>query len=272
VSAACFKCLQRVSPATNDRLRHAERRTPGRRRGGTKPGTLLKSQIPIRTFAAWDDKRPGLEIDLVQHDGGNPRDFFACTLNVTDVCTGWTEMRAVPTKAQKHVFAALGHIRIHLPFPLLGLDSDNGAEFINDQLVRYCTAEKITFTRGRTGRKNDNPYVEQKNWSVVRRLVGYVRYDTLRQVHQLNALYAVYRLYVNHFVPVQKLVSKVRVERKTRKVYDKYKTPYQRVLDSANVSEKSKRQLRTIHATLDVVLLKRQIDELLDDLIPSKQW
>ena len=273
VSAACFKRLQRISPETMDRLRHAERRPSSRRRGGTKPGTLLKSEIPIRTFAEWDNKRPGFEeIDLVQHDGGNPRDSFACTLNVTDVCTGWTEMRAVPTKAQKHVFAALGHIRTHLPFAVLGLDSDNGEEFINDQLVRYCTAEKITFTRGRTGRKNDNPFVEQKNWSVVRRSVGYARYDTLRQVNQLNPLSAVGRLYVNHLVPVQKLVSKVRDGRTTRKVYDAYKMPYQRVLDSADVSEKAKRQLRTIHAALDVVLLKRQIDALLDDLIPSKQW
>lgn len=273
VSAACFRRLQRISPATMDRLRHTERRTSGRRRGGTKPGTLLKSQIPIRTFADWDDKRPGFEeIDLVQHDGGNPSGFFACTLNVTDVCTGWTEMAAVPTKAQKYVFTALGDIRMRLPFPLLGLDSDNGAEFINDQLVRYCTTEKITFTRSRTGRKNDNPFVEQKNWSVVRRLVGYARYDTLRQVHQLNALYAVARLYVNHFVPVQKLVSKVREGGKTHRVFDAYKTPYQRVLDSADVSEKAKRQLRTIHAALDLVLLKRQLDALLDDLIPSKQW
>jgi hypothetical protein len=273
VRAACFKRLQRISPATMDRLRHAERRVPGRRRGGTKPGTLLKSQIPIRTFADWDDKRPGFEeIDLVQHDGGNPRDSFACTLNVTDVCTGWTEMRAVTTKAQKHVFATLRQIRTRLSFPLLGLDSDNGAEFINDQLVRYCTTEKTTFTRGRRGRKNDNPFVEQKNWSLVRRLVGHARYDTLRQVNQLNALYAVYRLYVNHFVPIQKLMSKGHAGRKTRKVYDEYKTPYQRVLDSTDVSEKAKRQLRTIHAALDVVLLKRQIDTLLDDLIPSKQW
>jgi hypothetical protein len=273
VSAACFKRLQRISPATMERLRHAERRLPGRRRGGTKPGTLLKSQIPIRTFADWDDKRPGFEeIDWVQHDGGNPRDSFACTLNVTDVCTGWTEMYAVPTKAQKHVFAALGHIRLRLSFPLLGLDSDNGAEFINDQLVRYCTTEKITFPRSRTGRKNDNPFVEQKNWSVVRRLVGYARYETLRQVNQLNALYAIARLYVNHFVPVQKLVSQVREGRKTRKVFDAYKTPHRRVLDSADVSEKAKRQLRTIHAALDVVRLKRQIDELLDDLMSSKQW
>jgi len=273
VCRACFKRLQVISPATMDRLRHAERRAPGRRRGGTKPGTLLKSQISVRTFADWDDKRPGFEeIDLVQHDGGNSSGFFACTLTVTDVCLGWTEMRAVVTKAQKYVFAALGHIRTDLPFPVLGLDSDNGAEFINDQLIRYCDNEKITFTRGRTGHKNDNPYVEQKNWSVVRRLVGYARYDTQRQVNQLNALYAVARLYLNHFVPVQKLVRKERDGRKTRKVFDAYKTPYQRVLDSPLVSEKAKRKLRAIHATLDVVQLKCQMDELLDALMPTKQW
>jgi hypothetical protein len=273
VSRACFKRLQVISPATMDRLRHLERRVPGHRRGGTKPGMLLKSQISIRTFADWDDKRPGFEeIDLVQHDGGNSSGFFACTLTVTDVCLGWTEMRAVVTKAQKHVFAALEHIRTDLPFPLLGLDSDNGAEFINDQLIRYCATEQITFTRGRVGRKNDNPYVEQKNWSVVRRLVGYARFDTPRQVNQLNALYAVARLYVNHFIPVQKLVRKEQTGRKTRKVYDDYKTPYQRALDSPLVSTKAKLKLRAIHSTLDIVQLKHQMEELLDALMPTKQW
>lgn len=273
VSRACFKRLQVISPATMDRLRHAGRRVPGRRRGGTKPGTLLKSQIVVRTFADWDDKRPGFEeIDLVQHDGGNSSGFFTCTLNVTDVCLGWTEMRAVVTKAQTHVFAALQHIRADLPFPLLGLDSDNGVEFINDQLIRYCDAEKITFTRSRVGRKNDNPYVEQKNWSVVRRLVGYARFDSQRQVNQLNALYAVARLYVNHFMPVQKLVRKERDGCKTRKVYDGYITPYQRALNSPWVSAKGKRKLRALHATLNLVQLKRKMDELLDALTPTKQW
>ncbi len=273
VSAACFKRLKQISSSTMDRLRRAERRPVARHRGGTKPGTLLKSQIKVRTFADWDDKRPGFEeIDLVQHDGGNPSGFFACTLDVTDVSTGWTEMRAVPTKAQKHVFAALEHIRSELPFPLLGLDSDNGAEFINDELVRYCDDEHLTFTRGRVGRKNDNPFVEQKNWSVVRRLVGYGRYETQRQVSQLNALYTVYRLYVNHFLPVQKLVAKVREGSKVKKVYDDPKTPYQRVLDSDQVSDAAKRKLRAIHAKLDVVELKRQLDELLEHLTPSKQW
>lgn len=273
ISRACFKRLKRISPSTMDRLRRTARRSVARHRGGTKPGTLLKSQIKVRTFADWDDKRPGFEeIDLVQHDGGNPSGFFACTLNMTDVSTGWTEMRAVPTKAQKHVFAALELIRRNLPMPLLGIDSDNGSEFINDELVRYCEREELTFTRSRAGRKNDNPYVEQKNWSVIRRAIGYARYDTQRQVDQLNALYAVYRLYVNHFIPVQKLVTKVREGSKVKRVHDDPKTPYHRVLDSPQVSAAAKRKLRAIHAKLDIVALKRQIDELLEALTPTKQW
>jgi hypothetical protein len=273
VSRGCFQRLRVISPSTMDRLRRAERRLPGHRRGGTKPGTLLKQHVQVRTFADWDDKRPGFEeIDLVQHDGGNSSGFFACTLDVTDVCSGWTEMRATPNKAQKHVFVALQHIRRHLPFALLGIDSDNGSEFINDQLIRYCQAEKLTFTRGRVGRKNDNPYVEQKNWSVVRRLVGDARYDTPHQVDQLNALYAVYRLYVNHFLPVTKLTAKVRQGSKLKKVYDDPKTPYQRVLDSPHVSVKEKRKLRAVHVGLDVVRLKREIDEMREALKPSKAW
>ena len=273
VSTACFKRLKTMSPSTMDRFRRTERRAAPRRRGGTKPGTLLKSQIPIRTFADWDDKRPGFtELDLVQHEGGNSSGFFACTLDVTDVATGWTEMQAVPTKAQTHVFAALEHIRRNLPFPLLGIDSDNGEEFINDELLRYCRSQQLTFTRGRVGRKNDNAFVEQKNWSVIRRLIGYGRYDTQRQIAQLNALYAVYRLYVNHFLPVQKLVAKVRKGSKVKRVFDAPKTPYQRVLDSAQVGDEAKRKLRVVHAKLDVVELKHRLDALLEQLTPSKQW
>lgn len=273
VSRACFKRLQQISPSTMDRFRRTERRPVARHRGGTKPGTLLKDQVRVRTFAEWDDKRPGFEeIDLVQHDGGNPSGFFACTLDVTDVSTGWTEMRAVPTQAQRHVFAALGQIRGQLPFPLLGVDSDNGSEFINDELIRYCDQEHLTFTRGRPGRKNDNPFVEQKNWSVVRRVVGYGRYATQRQVSQLNALYTVYRLYVNHFLPVQKLIGKVREGSRVKKIYDAPKTPYQRVLDSDQISPQAKRKLRTTHAKLKVVELRRQLDDLLEELNPSSQW
>ena len=273
VSRACFQRLKHISPSTMDRFRRAEARLKAKHRGGTKPGTLLKSQVKVRTWADWDDKRPGFaEIDLVQHDGGNSSGFFACTLNATDVATGWTEMRAVLNKAQKHVFAALEQIRQDLPFPLLGIDSDNGSEFINDELVRYCDQEHLTFTRGRAGHKNDNPYVEQKNWSVVRRCIGYARYDTLAQVNQLNALYAVYRLFVNHFMPVQKLRAKTRVGIKVKRVFDDYQTPYRRALDSSQIDPKNKRGLRAIHAKLDVVKLKRQIDEHLEALIPTKQW
>jgi len=267
VSRACYQRLQRISAATMDRMRRRHLHPSVRRRGGTKPGTLLKHQIPIRTYADWDDKRPGfVEMDLVQHDGGNTSGDFACTLNITDVATGWTEMRAVRNKAQKHVFAALQHLRAQIPFPLLGIDSDNGSEFINDQLWRYCEQEHLTFTRGRVGRKNDNPYVEGKNWSVIRRLVGYGRFATLRQVDRLNALYAVYRLYINHFLPVTKLQQKVRVGNRVKKVYDAPKTPYQRVLDSPDVSETVKAKLRAEHAALDIVKLKQQIDQMSDAL------
>ncbi len=273
VSPACFKRLHQISPSTMDRLRARERRTVRQARSGTKLGTLLKSQIPIHTFADWDDKRPGfMEADLIQHDGGNSRGFFACTLTMTDVCSGWTELRAVATKAQTHVFHALTDIRADLPFVLLGIDSDNGAEFINDQLLRYCTQERITFTRGRVGRKNDNPYVEQKNWSVARRLVGYDRYDTTKQVAQLNALYDIYRLYTNHFLPVVKLVEKVRVGSRVKRIFDEPQTPYQRLLDSPQLNDEAKANLRAVHAKLAVVNLKQQIDGLLARLPANKPW
>jgi Integrase core domain len=273
VSRGCYAHLLQVSASTIDRWRRAARR-PGRRlRGGTKPGTLLKRQIPIRTFADWDDKRPGFaEIDLVQHDGGLNKGDFACTLDLTDVATGWTELAATPNKAQVHVFAALQQERARLPFPLLGIDSDNGSEFINHELVRYCEQEQLTFTRGRSGRKNDNPFVEEKNWSAVRRLVGYGRYNTPKQVAQLNALYKVYRLYLNHFLPVTKLLKTEHHGSRVKKIYDAPKTPYQRVLDSPTVSEQAKAKLRREHAKLDVVQLKRELDQRLAELKPTPRW
>ncbi len=271
VSRACYQRLQQISPATMDRMRRSGRRPPTGTRGGTQPGTLLKTQIPIRTCADWDDKRPGfVEADLGHQDGGNPSGFFACTLTMTAVCTGGTELRAVPTKAQAHVFNALKDIRQVWPFTLLGLDSDNGAEFINDQLLRYCAQEPLTCTRGRVGRQHDNPYVEQKNWSVARRLVGYDRYDTHQPVSQLNALYPVYRVYTNHFLPVVKLVQQVRAGSRVTRICDEPQTPYQRVRDSPHVSEELKAKLRALHTTLDVVKLKPQIDQMIA-CIPASQ-
>jgi hypothetical protein len=270
VSAECFRHLQRMSPATMDRLRAQARPRQPHGRSLTKPGSLLKQQIPVRTFADWDDARPGfLECDLVDHGGGDQHGDFAHTLTMTDVATAWTELYAVRNKAQKHVFAGLQMIRTRLPFPLLGIDSDNGSEFINDELWRYCEQEHITFTRSRVGRKNDNAFVEQKNWSVVRRLVGYDRYDQPRQVKALNRLYVVYRLYVNFFLPVMKLKEKVRQGSRVKRIYDEPQTPYARVLASPDVSEADKARLRQQYAQLDVVQLRRELEQLLQALIPT---
>jgi hypothetical protein len=211
--------LLRISAASIDRLLQPERRKYELRgRAGTKPGTLLKKQIPIRTFAEWDEQQPGfVEIDLVAHDGGVGAGDYCQTLDLTDVATTWTETLAVRNKAQAWVFAALKEIRQKLPFPLLGIDSDNGSEFINTYLVEYCQQQKLSFTRSRPYRKNDNCFVEQKNYSVVRRAVGYQRYDTELQLRLLNELYATLRLYSNFFQPTMKLKSKERVGSKVTK-------------------------------------------------------
>ena len=269
LSPECYQKLMAVSPATIDRLLAEHRRQAGRRRGGTKPGSLLKKQIPIRTWADWTEDRAGFcEIDLVDHSGGviiRGRDH-AWTLCFTDVHTAWTECVAVRNKAQVHVFAAILRARQRLPFPLLGIDSDNGSEFINDQLWRYCLQEEITFTRGRVGRKNDNPYVEQKNWSIVRRAVGYDRYATEEQLDLLNRLYAVLRLYTNFFLPVMKLQKKVRVNGKVKRIYDDPRTPYARVLECEHVSDSDKAELREAYGYLNLMALRRQIDALQDRL------
>jgi hypothetical protein len=272
ISATCYEKLLKVSPATMDRLRARYRSRHGRRRGFTKPGTLLKHRIPIRTWADWTEDRPGFcEIDLVDHSGGQiiRGQEHAWTLCFTDVKTGWTECVAVRNKAQVHVFAAIQRARQRLPFPLLGIDSDSGSEFINDQLYRYCVAEKITFTRGRAGRKNDGAYVEQKNWSVVRRAVGYGRYDSPEQLDLLNTLYARLHLYVNFFLPVMKLEEKVRTGSRVKRVYDDPLTPYARVLASDHVSHEDKAELRQAYGYLDLVDLRRRIDELQEQLVHS---
>jgi hypothetical protein len=268
ISEQTYQHMLQMSPATMDRVRVL---IPVKERilhGGTKPGSLLKSQVPIRTYADWDDKRVGfVEIDLVQHEGSNSRGIFACTLNMTDVSTGWTEVIAVRNKAQQHVFVALKASRRRLPFALLGVDSDNGGEFINDQLIRYCTREQLTFTRGRVAHKNDNAFVEQKNWSVVRRLVGYARYDTPKQVNLLNQLYAVYRLYINFFIPVTKLIRKEVRDKRTYKIYDPYCTPYQRVLNSSDVTDSVKDNLHQQYDALDMLSLKQRINTLKEALM-----
>jgi len=265
------KKLLRISAASIDRLLKPERRKYELRgRAGTKPGTLLKKQIPIRTFAEWDEQQPGfVEIDLVAHDGGIGAGDYCQTLDLTDIATTWTETLAVRNKAQAWVFAALKEMRQKLPFLLLGIDSDNGSEFINQYLVAYCQQQKLSFTRSRPYRKNDNCFVEQKNYSVVRRAVGYRRYDTELQLRLLNELYATLRLYSNFFQPTMKLTSKERVGSKVTKRYDRAQTPYQRVLAAPKVGKAAKERLRAKYQTLNPAALKRKLMRLQDQLLKS---
>jgi hypothetical protein len=264
IDAATKGKLLTISAAPIDRLLKAERKKQQlKSRSHTKPGTLLKHQIAIRTFAQWDEKRPGfVEIDLVGHDGGDPSGDFAQTLNVTDIATGWTEAQAVKNKAQRWVFEAITDMRVRFPFDILGIDSDNGAEFINNHLYRYCKEEKITFTRARSSRKNDNCFIEQKNYSVVRRAVGYMRHDTQLELEILNELYGFLRLYSNFFQPGMKLLEKTRIGSKVKKKYDEAQTPYQRVLASPDIPKENKKQLRSQYRKLNPAELKRKIETL----------
>ena len=222
--------LAGMSAATIDRRLAGERRKHQLKgHSHTKPGSLLKSQIPIRTWADWDDAVPGfVEIDLVGHDGGNAEGEHAWTLTVTDIATGWTENRSVRNKARKWVLAALDEIATTMPFPILGVDSDNGAEFINHHLLTWCDQRQITFTRSRAGNKNDGCHVEQKNWAIVRTVVGYHRYDTKAELLLLNTIWVLQSKLTNYFYPQQKLVSKVRTGAKVSKKYDTATTPHQR--------------------------------------------
>ena len=256
--------LLALSAATADRLLQAERKlAKPHGLGTTKPGTLLKSAIPIRTFAEWDEAEPGFtEIDLVVHCGTTTRGEYLHSLTMTDIATAWTECVALRNRGQQSVFQALVLARERLPFPLRGIDSDNGSEFINAHLLRYCQNEQLTFTRSRPYKKNDQAYVEQKNWSIVRQLVGYERFESASAFDALQALYEVIRLYINFFQPSMKLVLKERVGSKVKKRYDKAKTPYQRVLESEQVTEEVKASQRQQYVTLNPVALLRQMQRL----------
>lgn len=254
--------LLSLSPATADRLLAAERQR-SRLHGfsTTKPGTLT-DEVPIRLGTEWEDVQVGfMEIDLVAHCGESVKGDYLYTLTLTDILTGWTECLAVRNRGQQAVFRAIVRARARLPFPLRALDSDNGVEFLNTHLVRYCQEEHLVFTRARPFKKNDQAHVEQKNWSVVRHLIGYDRYEGQAAWDALQDLYDVLRLYVNFFQPSMKLLSKQRVGSKIKKRYDQAKTPYQRVLLSEQVSAEVKATLEQEYATLNPLALLRQVKQ-----------
>jgi Integrase core domain len=258
-----------LSAATIDRRLAPDRaKLLVRGHSGTKPGSLLKSQIPIRTWAQWDDTVPGfVEIDLVGHEGGDPRGDFCQTLTVTDIATGWTETKAVRNKAQKWVFAALLEITAAFPFPIVGIDSDNGSEFINNHLLAHCEDNEITFTRSRPGNKNDGAHVEQKNWSVVRQAVGYHRYDTTAEPTAPGRDLRPAAAADHYFSPQQKLVSKTRHGAKVTKRYDTAQTPHQRVQATTRIPIKIKTGLRREYRTLNPAQNRRDIHDLRDQLL-----
>jgi len=264
------KKLTKISASTIDRLLKPVKDSYriGKGRKGTKPGTLLKKAIPIRTFADWDDASPGfVEIDLVGHDGGNTSGDFIQSLNFTDIATCWDTTVACKNKAQVHVFKATKTASDRFPFEILGIDSDNGSEFINAIMLRYCIENKITFTRSRAYKKNDSCFVEQKNYSVVRRAVGYLRYDTAEELDILNELYIYLDYYTNYFQPVVKLKSKERTGSKVTKKYDVAKTPFRRVLECQDIDDKIKARLKKKYDSLNPAELKRKITKLQDKLL-----
>lgn len=254
--------------ATADRLLAGARRAAGPRGiATTKPGALLKQQMPLRTFAGWDDAAPGfVEADLVAHCVPQAAGAFLPTLVLTDVATGWTECLPLLTRSHDAVIGALGQARQLLPFPLLGLDTDNGPEFLNDELLGYCERERITFTRGRAYRKNDQCFVEQKNGVIVRQLVGYDRFEGTDAYRQLGEVYRALRLYVNFFQPSMKLRETRRDGTALHRRYDRAQTPWQRLLASGILAEEATARLTGIFHALDPVRLRRQLGALLDAL------
>lgn len=256
-----------MSPATIDRLLKPLRALYKKGRCSTKPGTLLKNQIPIKTHN-WDVTKPGyFEADTVAHCGNSMAGDFVFSLTFTDVFSGWTENRAVWGKGSQGVLRQIRNIEERISFPILGFDCDNGSEFLNHHLVSYFTDRPkcpVLFTRSRPYRKNDNAFVEQKNWTHVRQLLGYDRFDNPELVPIINDLYMnEWSLFTNYFCPTLKLKEKQRINSRYIKKYEPPQTPYQRILDSADVSSDAKETLVAVYNSLNPFKLKKKIDDKL---------
>lgn len=257
-----------ISAATIDRILRPHRdKQQGRGLSTTKSGTLLKKQISARTFADWKDEKPGFfEADLVAHCGTNMGGSFLYSFVLTDVATGWVECLPLLSRHQGSVIQALERAMQLIPFPILGLDTDNGSEFINRELISFCEQKQITFTRGRAYKKNDQCFVEQKNGVVVRQLVGYERFEGMPAYKQLNELYRATRLYVNFFQPSMKLQKKSRDGARVHRIYDTARTPVHRLLGQKILSKEKRTNLMKIFQSLDPILLLSQIRRIQDAL------
>lgn len=274
ISKETKKLLLKMSISTVKRIIRKERKLNERSKfSSTKPGQLLKSQIPLQVGSAWDTEQPGfLEIDLVAHCGNSLQGDFINTLNTIDIKTTWSEKEAVMGKSQKRVFAGLMNIRERLPFDLLGIDSDGGSEFINAHLLNFCQKETIAFTRSRPNKKNDAPHIEQKNYSTVRKVFGYSRFDTNQQLNLMNDLYRnELRLFQNFFQPTMKIIEKKRIGSKIIKKYDQAKTPFRRVLECPEVSGERKRRLTKEYDSLDPIKLQQTVEKKIAKIVRLAQ-
>jgi hypothetical protein len=273
VSDEVANLLLAISSATIDRLLKPKKIL--KRRQGfstTRPGSLLKAKIPVR-LTDWDTAKIGfLETDLVAHCGGSIFGQYVNTVSLTEIATGWWEGQAIMGKGQNSVLNALKSMRSRTPFPWKGLDSDNGSEFINYPLWYYCNNGDLIFTRSRENKKNDNAYVEQKNWTHVRKLLSYFRYDTQKELSIINDLYLnEVRLYKNFFQPVMKLSKKVRIGSKRKRQYEEAKTPFKRIIESDQIDQKTKDNLLPLYNSLNPAAIKRIIDSKILSLFHSYQ-
>jgi len=263
--------LRSVSSATIDRLLAGDRNPLGRGRSTTKAGMLLRSQIPVRTYADWSEQEAGfVEVDLVAHCGDTTRGEHLWTLTMTDILTGWTVLVAMKGKGQRGAVEALDAGRKQFPFPVRGIDSDNGSEFINAHLVRYCAARRITFTRCRPYKKNDQCHVEERNGSVVRQFIGYRRLESDEELALLRMIYVPVNRYHNYYWPMMRLLSKEREGSKVKKTYDTPRTPYQRLLALGDVAaEVTKARMAQEYADPghNPAALLRTITDLLEKLV-----
>jgi hypothetical protein len=269
ISGEVREKLMSISASTIDRILAGERKKLQLKgRSTTRAGTLLKHQIPIRVFFDWDERKPGFfELDRVAHDGGSSRGEYCLTLDATDVYSGWVELRALRNQAHRWVKEEAEHIYEHLPYPMKGVDSDNGGEFINHQLWNWANDHQINFTRSRPYHKNDNCFVEQKNDLAVRRTVGYYRFDTQQEFEALQEVYSHLCPLLNYYYPSVRLIEKTRIGARVKKIYDDPKPPYLRLLESKDIDERIKAELRKRAKSIHIVKQKRLVDKAVGKLL-----
>lgn len=266
--------VRAISKSTLDRMiKRVRERNAIKGISTTRPGTLLKNEISLRV-GIWKETNPGFsEIDLVAHCGDNAGGMFISTLNTTDIATGWFEAEPVMGKAQERILNGIQEIKKRIPYSLLGIDSDNGSEFINRQLYEFCKKENIIFTRSRPYKKNDNAHIEQKNYTTIRQVLGYQRFDSEEVFNLMLKLYrGPLRLFINFFQPSVKCIEKKRIGSKIKKVYDIAKTPYERVIAHPNVSKETKETLTRLFESLDPFQLKKEIDVLVNEIQKRSRW